>query len=226
MPLGRNHGEFDIPSAATEAILSTRQFLHARFGLPLAGLGGVVLVVGLVQELQFEQIPAICIAAAAVVIAVAAIVMGELRARRLGLWARPAGDPSLAAPSDRHVADPTTTARIQLGAVVILGALVAGACFYGATVDTVTFWIIAYGIVHMAVYCASLATNLQMREQFLPLAWFVLGGLYWLKTGHSIAVLFGGGWLLGGLLLYLRLRQFEKLTRLQATDDCSKEGAP
>ncbi|MEX0611771.1 MAG: hypothetical protein WD738_03220 [Pirellulales bacterium] len=219
------HATFAGPRDATKVVLTARQLLHARLGLPLVAAGCWILVAAMVQYLELERGLALGVIAGGGALAFAAIALGEWRARKQGLWAR-AGNPSLAAPADWPGLDPTTKARLQFGALLVLGALIVGAYLFGVTIETALFWIMAYGFVHMAIYTVSLAFNLAMPEQLLALAWFVCGGLFWLATGHAIAFVFGGGWLLMGLLLYARLRQFEKLASSRASSDQFEEDAP
>jgi hypothetical protein len=58
------------------------------------------------------------------------------------------------------------------------------------------------------------------------LAWFISGGIWWLATGEGVAFVFGGGWLLMGLLLHARVRLFWKMANTSIENGGSMENAP
>jgi hypothetical protein len=198
--------------------------VHARLGLPLAIAAAWVLVAATVQYLNLERETALAVIGGAGVLAALVIAVREWLARRRGIWAC-AGNPSLAAPSDRPGPDARTMAWLQAGGVFALVALIVGTYLYGVTLETALYWLMAYGFVHMAFYGLSLALNLEMREHVLTMAWFAVGGLYWLATGEAVAFIFGGGWLLMGVLLHARLRQFGTAAESGAVNGGDEEGA-
>lgn len=170
----------------------------------------MVLLLELLRELQVGWIPSLGALVGAAALAAAFVAYERGRERTEGLWARPAGEPSLASPLDRPAADPRTVAGVQLVALCLTLMLLAVAFLSGVALDALVFWIIAYGILHMVVYGLALGVNLHLREQVLPVLWFTVGGWYWIQTGNSIGLVFGGGWVLTGLLLCSRLRRLGK----------------
>lgn len=198
------------PFQFASGILATRQILQFRLGPALTMLGGLTLLVALVTALGLGRVASSATVATAAVVAMALIACERKRSRRHGIWAKPAGEPSLAAPSAASIPGPKTTHWVGLVGILVVASLVAAAYLYGAALDTCFFWVITYGIVHMVLYTLSLWLNLGLHEQAVAVAWFILGGLYWASTGSSLALVLGGGFALSGLLLWRRLRRLEK----------------
>lgn len=214
---------FPGPLHSASGILAARQTLQYRLGPPLTMLGGLILLIALITALELGRVASIAILAGAAAVAMALVAYERSRSRHHGIWAKPSGEPSLGSPSTESVPDPKATAWVRLVGLILAASLAAGGYLYGAAFDTLLFWIIAYGIVHMVVYTLSLWLNLGLREQAVAVVWFIVGGLYWVSTGSSLALLFGG-FALTGLLLWRRLRRLEKLAHPSTASDHS-EGA-
>jgi hypothetical protein len=182
-------------------------------------LGGLILLMAVVTALGLGQIASIATVATAAAVAVALIAYERTRSRRHGIWAKPADEPSLEAPSAAYLPDRKTTHWMGLIGLLVVALLVAGAFLYGAALDTLLFCVIVYGIAHMVLYALSLWLNLRLREQAVAVIWFILGGLYWVATGSALSLVFGVGFALTGLLLWYRLRRLEKLVHSSTAAD-------
>src|SRR5262245_28624854 len=125
------------PGAAAQSLLAARRAFQYRLGLLLVALGIVVLLVvllaGLVHELGWGPRTSLLTLAAVVFAATPALVVMWRRQRHHGLWAKPFGEPSLAAPSEDHTLDATTLTRIRSLALTVGIALAAVAIASGAS---------------------------------------------------------------------------------------------
>src|SRR5262245_42537816 len=120
-----------VPGAVAGAVLVTRQTFQCQFGLPLAVLGGGVLLLGLVHWLGRGPGVLAAMLTGTVVTACVAAAINGWRRRNRGLWAKPYGEPSLNKPSQTAAPVPRGLAWIQAVAATLLVVAGTGAVLSG-----------------------------------------------------------------------------------------------